>query len=167
MADSFFQVGKIKSKLEELIPPEVARFIPVYNAFFETMIRYVDPDVSVMKVDMVDALPKGDQVTQVMVWEDGLVTCLSECDGGLLEVANGYGCTDMLVLNEDALDAVGEFLNCSNGMFVSELSKQGTFLELLPPEAEPLEEPLVENAICKMMVKARGRNLFFTVAGLA
>ncbi len=167
MADSFFQVGKIKSKLSELIPPEVERYIPIYNAFFETMIRYVDPEVSVVKVDMVDALPKGEQMTQVMVWEDGLVTCLSECDGGLLEVANGYGFTDLMTLDEDALDAVGEFLNCSNGMFVSELSKQGTFLELLPPEAEPLEEPLVENAICKMMVKAKGKNLYFTVAELA
>ena len=63
------------------------------------------------------------------------VTCgMAGSGDGLLYAASVFGQEEFLEVNEDALDAIGELLNCINGLYASSVSKEGTSLELLPPE---------------------------------
>jgi CheY-specific phosphatase CheX len=52
----------------------------------------------------------------------------------LLYTASVFGQEDFPEVNEDALDAIGELLNCINGLYASAESQKGVNLELLPPD---------------------------------
>lgn len=54
-------------------------------------------------------------------------------DSGLLTLASGYGKEHFAAVNADAYDSIGEFSNCINGLFASELSKKGVNIDMLPP----------------------------------
>ena len=149
-----------------LLPEGGEPYLKLITAFVETLVRYVDPGTEAENGFFVKELPATEYVTQVMAWEEGLVTCLSEGDGGLLAAANKYSGDTQTELSEDALDAVGELLNCANGVYVSALSRQGSYLELLPPGTEELEEPVKPDTICRIPLIVLGKKLFLAVAEL-
>jgi CheY-specific phosphatase CheX len=51
----------------------------------------------------------------------------------LLALAIPYGKEEFASLDADALDAVCEFINCTNGLYASKLSQENIELEMLPP----------------------------------
>jgi len=56
-----------------------------------------------------------------------------EGDNDLLAIANPYAKENFSEIDEDALDAICEFINCISGLFASSLSYKNHNLELLPP----------------------------------
>ncbi len=55
-------------------------------------------------------------------------------DSAILTIADGYAGEYFERPDEDALDSVGEFTNCINGLHATELSYQDTAIDMLPPE---------------------------------
>lgn len=55
-------------------------------------------------------------------------------DDGILSIAEGYAKEEFETVDEDALDSIGEFVNCISGLYASELSYQDVHLEMMPPE---------------------------------
>ena len=55
-------------------------------------------------------------------------------DRAILTIADGYAGEYFERPDEDALDSVGEFTNCINGLHAAELSYQDTVIDMLPPE---------------------------------
>lgn len=55
-------------------------------------------------------------------------------DNAILTIADGYAGEYFEKPNENALDSVGEFTNCINGLHAAELSYQDTLIDMLPPE---------------------------------
>ena len=55
-------------------------------------------------------------------------------DNAILSVADGFAGEYFEKVDEDALDSVGEFANCINGLFATELSYRGVSIDMLPPE---------------------------------
>lgn len=55
-------------------------------------------------------------------------------DRAILTIADGYAGEYFERPDEDALDSVGEFTNCINGLHAAELSYQETAIDMLPPE---------------------------------
>lgn len=54
-------------------------------------------------------------------------------DSGLLALASGYGREHFAAIDANAYDSIGEFTNCINGLFASELSKKDISIDMLPP----------------------------------
>ena len=50
------------------------------------------------------------------------------------KMAIGYTKEEFIETEEDALDAICELINCMNGLYASDLSKEGISIELTPPE---------------------------------
>ncbi|MBQ8117889.1 MAG: response regulator [Lachnospiraceae bacterium] len=54
-------------------------------------------------------------------------------EGEFLKIASEFSHEEMDRVNADAYDAVSEFINVTNGLFASELSKKGTNVDMEPP----------------------------------
>lgn len=69
---------------------------------------------------------------QAMEGDHYLISGFAGCSDSLLAIANPFAGEEFDAVDLDALDAVGEFTNCINGLFASELSKEGVDIDMLP-----------------------------------
>ena len=148
------------------IPEDGKQFTEVISTAIRTLIRLIDRHTFIGNAEMVNTFPQDGQVSQALSGEKGIIDCFSEGDGALLNLCSVFGHEDFPQLDMDALDAAGEFLNCVNGLYVSSLSRQGSFLELMPPDYEDVTAK-AKTTICKVPIFVGGHSLYFTVAELA
>lgn len=149
-----------------LIPEEGKQFTGVISTAVKTLIRLIDRHIYIGKAEMTTAFPTKDMVSQSLQGKNGLICCLSEGNGALLQVCSVYGQEDFSELDLDSLDAAGELLNCINGLYASGLSRDGQFLELMPPDYTDVTAK-AKTAICKVPVFIGDKKFYFTVAELA
>lgn len=147
-----------------LMPKETQEFSGIVTIMINTLIRMIDRYAFIKDVKVVEGCPKCEQVSQAMEGENGIVDVLSEVDGGLITCACFFGQEDFIDVDEDSLDAAAEFLNITNGLYVSDLSKKGHFLELMPPCYEPISPK--GPVFCEVTAVVRGLSLHYTVAAL-
>lgn len=169
--------GFSNSEMDALKSDQVDRIIPLYipeagKKFTEiitiavrTLIRLLDRNIYVGTAQMVHAFPAEGQVSQSLLGEEGMISCLSELDGALLKLARVFGQEDFEELDMDALDAAGETLNCINGLYASAESRSGKFLELTPPDYDDVTVK-AKNIICRIPIYVGDKGLYFTVADL-
>jgi hypothetical protein len=146
-----------------LLPKEAMEYRDLIGTVVRTMVRLVDRHVYVGKAAMVSEFPTEKFVAQRMVGNRGYADCFSERDGAFLKVCSIFGQENFQTLDTDALDAAGELLNCANGMHVSQLSKEGQFLELLPPEYTSAENVF---EVCRIPIFIGNQGLYFVVGKL-
>ena len=143
-----------------LLPEEALPYLPLIGTVVRTMVRLVDRHIYVGKAAMVDSFPVEGIVHQKMEGARGIVDCFAERSGALLKACTIFGQEVFSRLDMNALDAAGELLNCANGMYVSELSRQGQFLELMPPEYTSVENV---SDICRIPIFIGNLGLYFAV----
>ena len=148
------------------IPEEGKQFTEIITTAVKTLIRLINRHIYIGKAEMTSTFPSKDMVSQSLQGNNGLITCLSEGNGALLQVCSVFGQEEFEQLDLDSLDAAGELLNCINGLFASGLSRNGQFLELMPPDYTDVTEK-AKTAICKVPVFIGDKKFYFTVAELA
>lgn len=148
------------------IPEEGKQFVEIITTAVKTLIRLIDRHVYIGKAEMTTTFPSKDMVSQSLQGNDGFISCLSEGNGALLQVCSVYGQEEFEQLDLDSLDAAGELLNCINGLFASGLSRNGKFLELMPPDYTDVTSK-AKTEICRVPVFIGDKKLYFTVAELA
>ncbi len=148
------------------IPEEGKQFIDIISTAVKTLIRLIDRHIYIGKAEIINFFPAKDMVSQSMKGENGFISCLSEGNGALLNVCSIFGKEDFQQLDLDSLDAAGELLNCINGLFASGLSRNGKFLELLPPDYSDVTDK-AKTVICKIPVFIGDKKFYFTAAELA
>ena len=178
MVNSFRQAnGYSNSEIDALKSDDVDRIIPLFvpengKQFTEiiatavrTLIRLIDRHAYIGKAEMISAFPASAQVSQALSGDNGVINCFSEGSGALLNVCSVFGQEEFPELDMDALDAAGELLNCINGLYVSSLSRDGKFLELMPPDYSDVTAK-AKTEICRIPVYIGDKSLYFTVAEL-
>ncbi len=178
MVNNFRQAnGYSNSEIDALKSDDVDRIIPLFvpengKQFTEiiatavrTLIRLIDRHAYIGKAEMVSAFPASAQVSQALSGDNGVINCFSEGSGALLNVCSVFGQEEFPELDMDALDAAGELLNCINGLYVSSLSRDGKFLELMPPDYSDVTAK-AKTEICRIPVYIGDKSLYFTVAEL-
>jgi len=148
------------------IPEEAKQFAEIISTAVKTLIRLIDRHIYIGKAELTSTFPQKDMVSQTLQCKDGLISCLSEGNGALLQVCSKYAKEEFEQLDLDSLDAAGELLNCINGLFASGLSRDGKFLELMPPDYDDVTAK-AKQEICKVPVFIGDKKLYFTVAELA
>ena len=149
-----------------LLPEEGKQFTEIICTMVRTLIRLIDRHVYIGRAAMVESFPAEEKVSQAMAGENGIIGCFSERDGALLKTCSVFGQEEFEHLDLDSLDAAGELLNCINGLYVSSLSRQGHFLELMPPEYADEKEQIKKGTICRIPIFVENHGLYFSVAEL-
>lgn len=151
---------------EMIIPlfltPETLKYHDVIGVAVRTIIRCVDRHVYIGKASLADNYTLSKAAMQEVEGEEGFATALQEKEGGLLKIASVFGQEEFSAIDEDSLDAVGEFLNCVNGLHASALSQKGAVLELLPPELITGSKD-VSGHVCCVPVFVGNKELVFVV----
>ena len=150
-----------------LLPEEAMQYKDLICLAMRTMIRFIDRNIYMGRAVMVESLPTNAYATQSLAWERGLVDFLSERDGALLQLSCRFGRMDFEQLDLEALDAAGEFLNCINGLYVAKLSREGGFMDLMPPLYNECKDRIKNNYLCRIPVFIGEHGLYFTVAEMA
>ncbi len=147
-------------KIVDVYLPEAAKeYEQLISIAMKTLIRLVDRHASIIKAEMKEVQGSAPAAIQEMQgetekWTNGF----REVDGALLTVASFFGQEEFETLDEDALDAAAELMNCINGLYASAISgKHGELLELLPPAygVEGVDFPA--QVACVVTVQIDGR----------
>lgn len=151
---------------EMIIPlfltPETLKYHDVIGVAIRTIIRCIDRHVYIGKASLADNYTLSKAAMQEVEGEEGFATALQEKEGGLLKIASVFGQEEFSAIDEDSLDAVGEFLNCANGLHASALSQKGAVLELLPPELITGSKD-ISGQVCRVPVFIGNKELEFLV----
>lgn len=167
------------TELEDIKSDEIDRIVPILmtsgceeyirpvEVVMRAMVRLIDRHASMGKVEVVEtSKAPGMAVQELQSEKGGYLTYFQEGTGALLTTGSFFGQMQFDELDEDALDATMELLNCVNGLFVSAESKDGRFLELMPPRygCDGVEVPKL--TACKVPIYIENKVMYFVVAKL-
>lgn len=164
------------SELEDLKSGDVDRILPLYipascdkflnaaGTALRTIMRCVDVEIYPEKAFIAQSFKAENGATQYIDGEHSLKVGLTGNGQALLPTASIFGKEDFEEVNEDALDAVGELLNCINGLYASALSQTGVSLELYPPEYFTSINEIVSNEMLVLPLHVKGEKINLIVA---
>ena len=92
------------------------------------LIRFVDNRVRFEACNITDSYTAKCMILQEMTGDTRILAGIA--DTGITVVAEEYCEEDFYEIDEDCLDAAGEFLNVTNGEFLTKLSSNGTHMDL-------------------------------------
>jgi hypothetical protein len=148
------------------LPEEAKDYEQLIAVAMKTLIRLVDRHASIVKTEMKPVQATAPMAVQEMEgesekWTNGF----KEVNGALLTAASFFGQEDFETLDEDALDAAAELMNCINGLYASSLSgNHGSFLELLPPKYDVQGVEFSDQTACVVTVQIDGKLCEFATA---
>lgn len=115
---------------ETSIPPVMKDYIALIARNF---VRFIDTQVRLEQAERINSCNVPYMASQEMEGEFNFFVGISGEEDALLSAASIYGKETFTQIDEDALDAVCEFINCNNGLYASKLSEEDVELELMPP----------------------------------
>jgi len=102
--------------------------------FIRNMVRFIDSNIIIDRPYLTDSYEYANLSSQKIYGPNHIVTGISALDTVYARFAEIY--TDEIIseVNDDAKDAVGEFMNCQNGLFVSNLYHKNIHYDLEPQQ---------------------------------
>ncbi|MBQ8597267.1 MAG: chemotaxis protein CheX [Lachnospiraceae bacterium] len=134
------------SDIDDLKSDDVDRILPLYmpigyekyagvaGTAVRTLMRCIDNNVYPGKAVLAESYDVDNCAVQYVEGAPAVTCCMAGKGNALLPVASIFGKEDFEAVDADALDAIGELLNCINGLYASALSQEGITMELCPPE---------------------------------
>lgn len=117
-------------------------FVPIHNphlheltvTLLRTFRRLIDKDVYLDKAYMAHTIQIDRYAAQMISGDINVKLYLSAPMNNLLAVANYFSEDTYPTINEDALDNVGEFINCVSGLYATNLSYDDVEVDMDAPE---------------------------------
>lgn len=122
----------VDSILPLFLPVGSEAYYGIAGTAVRTLMRLVDTGLYPDKAYIMQKTEDENGALQKVEGEKGFVSALGGKGNALQFTASVFGQEKFASVDEDALDAIGELLNCINGLYVSEC-KDGSSLELMPP----------------------------------
>ena len=146
------------------LPVEGDKYLGMAGTALRTLMRLVDTEVYPGKASIVSNVAADNAAIQKMEGTPSVTCGLSGNGNDLLYTASVFGQEEFKDVNEDALDAIGELLNCINGLYASSASKEGISLELLPPQFKSEMKEISGREILLLPLYVNGSCLNFLVS---
>lgn len=122
----------VDSILPLFLPVDSEAYYGIAGTAVRALMRLVDTGLYPDKAYIMQKTEDENGALQKVEGEKGFVSALGGKGNALQFTASVFGQEEFASVDEDALDAIGELLNCINGLYVSEC-KDGSSLELMPP----------------------------------
>lgn len=147
------------------LTPETLKYQEIISIAIRTIIRCIDRHVYIGKAALLNEVELHNASMQLVDGENGFVSAFAEKNGGLLELASIFGQEQFSYINDDSLDAAGEFLNCINGLYASALSQKGEILELMPPKLVAGSDKIT-GQLCSIPIFIKNKQFDFIIKNL-
>ncbi|MDE7200717.1 MAG: chemotaxis protein CheX [Lachnospiraceae bacterium] len=109
-----------------------------------TIRRLIDCDAYLDKAYTARSLQLDKYACQMIIGDMHMKVYISAPDNGLLAIANHFTEDTYSAVDADALDNVGEFINCVNGLFATNLSYDDVAIDMNSPEYS-IDGPFISN----------------------
>lgn len=111
-------------------PSLISNLISLY---LRNIVRFISTNIIIKRAKKVKEYSFGALASQKMIGDHEFFIGLA-CKGNeLTTVANPFAKENYTEMEEDAFDAVCEFINCSNGLYASKLSQENVHIDMAPP----------------------------------
>lgn len=155
--DEFQQLGgysdaQISSLIHDDLEECIHIFVPLKSeqlkeftlTLVRTIRRLIDSDAYLDKAYTARSLQLDRYACQMIVGDMHMKVYISASDNDLLAIANYFTEDTYEAVDEDALDNVGEFINCVNGLFATNLSYDDISIDMNSPEYS-MDGPFISN----------------------
>lgn len=154
--------GEVEKIVPLFLPQGAEGYEEVVVLAMKTVIRCIDSQAYPMSGVLADSAslkrPVTQELTGAQYWKIGF----SDVNDSLCSIASVFARENFVVVDEDVQDAVGEFVNCINGLFATALSAKGISVELMPPELGKSADVTGKN-ILMIPFGIRGTTVHFVV----
>lgn len=133
--------GDIERTVKLFLPPDTDLYGKICGIAVRTLLRIINSSAYVSKAYLVNELAVDNFAMQAMEGDHRILSGFAGAGDSLLSIAETFAEEKFERVDLDALDSVGEFTNCINGLVASELSLEGIDVDMVPPEF--YEEPVV------------------------
>ncbi len=116
------------------IPNEALEYETIASVAIRALMRLVDQDICIGRGFLTQCHEIENGSIQRVEGNPGFTTALVGKGMALCEAASTYGGEVFNVMDEDALDAIGEIVNCINGLATTGLNHKDSTLDLCPPQ---------------------------------
>lgn len=158
--ENAFTTGDMEAIKADDVDKTVALFLPadadalqidLMQTAVRAFIRLINSDIFVEKAYWKSSFPIGSYAIQHLRGARPASLLFAGQDDSLLTIAEPFAGEDFEVVDMDALDAVGEFTNCVNGMFCAKISSE-VEMDMLPPSFRDGEYIAKANRMCIMPI---------------
>lgn len=146
------------------IPTGCEKYLDAMGTALRTIMRCVDTEIYLEKAFTVSKCEAENGAVQYVDGERRFSYGMIGKGQALLPIASIFGKEEFEEMDEDALDAIGELLNCISGLYASALSQSGVRVELYPPEYSTEISGIVSDEILVMPLHIKGQKFYFAVA---
>lgn len=148
-----------------MLPKEACIYEDIIGTVSRAMVRLIDRHAYIEKACLQQPPCNGPMALQRIKGDSAeYVDYLLEGDGALLTASARFGQCEFEAMDEDALDAAGELLNCVNGLFASSESRNGTYLELDPQEYATEGIQIATDKACVLPIVVDKKKCYFVVS---
>lgn len=126
------------------IPLKSPQLKELVKTLVQTMRRLIDRDVYLDKAYTARSVQLDKYACQMIIGDMHIKFYISASNDGLLAIANHFTGDTYATVTEDALDSVGEFINCVNGLFATNMSYENISVDMNSPEYA-IEGPFISN----------------------
>ena len=170
------QQGFTHSDMDDLVSGDVDRTVRLFlpsntelcdkhcGIAIRTFLRIINSGAYVSKAYLTDTLKIDNFAMQQLAGDHNIYAGFAGIGNSLLTIANPFADEEFETVDLDALDAVGEFTNCINGLFASELGNEGVDMDMLPPAFYEKASRITGNQFCVSPIHVEEQEIFFILA---
>ena len=170
------QQGFTHSDMDDLVSGDVDRTVRLFlpsntelcdkhcGIAIRTFLRIINSGAYVSKAYLTDTLKIDNFAMQQLAGDHNIYAGFAGIGNSLLTIANPFADEEFETVDLDALDAVGEFTNCINGLFASELGNEGVDMDMLPPAFYEKASRITGNQFCVFPIHVEEQEIFFILA---
>lgn len=131
--------------IDALKSGDIDRIISIFNVtdsslinqliglYLRNFVRFINSDIIIKKITKVSEYSFGALSSQKMIGDHEFFIGIASAGNELTTIASPFAKEEFTEVDDDAFDAVCEFINCCNGLFASKLSHEDTQIDMTPP----------------------------------
>lgn len=146
------------------LPLEGEKYEKIASVAVRTIMRVIDNDVCVGRGYLAKRREIQNGAIQQVEGEPGFSTGLVGRGNALCSMASVFGQEIFNTVDEDALDAIGEVVNCINGLASAGMEKVNKTLELCPPEYLENAHAVSAEEMLVLPLRILGQKVDFVIA---
>jgi CheY-specific phosphatase CheX len=124
----------VKMLLRDIQGQDAVLFKAYIELFVRNIIRFVDREMIIEKPFVSDAYAYENVAFQKIVGAHTIITGIAAADKAAVKFASIYADDKFETMDIYAKDSLGEFMNCQNGLFISNLYHQNIKCDLEPQQ---------------------------------
>lgn len=150
--------------LQLFLPLEGEKYEKIASVAVRTIMRLIDVDVCVGRGYLAKRREVENGAMQKVAGRTGYTTAMVGRGNALCNMASVYGQETFNVVDEDALDAIGEVINCINGLVATSMEHIDNTLDLCPPEYSAELEAVAAEEMLVLPLRVLGKKIDLIIA---